>query len=354
MAMAMAMDHTHLPYWYPFKVSIWPIGAVGMVLVLAIDQVPVHHFLSTFSILSSDSQPLFSYINSTEDPFAYISHVRTELNTKPAPVMSVFSGRGPSKHEPSILKPDITAPGIAIIAAFFKDISSSFTGYDKRRIPFALLEGTSMSCPHIAGIAGLLKSLYPKWSPAAIRSAIMTTASRRSNDHQLIKDFDNATATPFAYGAGHVRPNRAMDPGLVYDLNTENYLKFLCARGYQGNKLKSFTTKPYSCPKSVSSDNFNYPSISIPLLNGTATVTRRLKNVGPPGTYRAKVIVPEGVSVSVFPETLKFEKVGREKTFKVVLESERGAKPGDLLYGWLTWSDGKHKVRSPIVVLKRV
>ncbi|KAM7279561.1 hypothetical protein ACFE04_006695 [Oxalis oulophora] len=331
-------------------------GAVGMILVNEEDTefFAEIHFLPTSSISYHNGQTLLKYINSTVNPVGYITHVRTELNVKPAPVMAAFSSRGPSHLVPSILKPDITAPGISIIAAFSGDASPTTVGYDRRRFTFLSEIGTSMACPHISGIAGLLRTLFPDWSPAAIRSAIMTTATIRNNKHELIMDATNLPATPFAFGAGHVRPNRAMDPGLVYDLSTKDYLNFLCARGYKGNNLKPFTTEPYSCPKSVSLDDFNYPSISIPLLNGTATVTRRLKNVGPPGTYSSKVTAPEGVSVLLSPETLKFEKVGQEITFKLMVKNERGAKPGDLLYGWLTWSDGKRQVRSPIVVLRRV
>lgn len=75
------------------------------------------------------------------------------------------------------LQPDITAPGVNIIAAYSEEASPSGSSFDNRRIPFNIISGTSMSCPHISGIVGLLKTLYPKWSPAAIKSAIMTTGT---------------------------------------------------------------------------------------------------------------------------------------------------------------------------------
>ncbi|TKY65279.1 serine-type endopeptidase [Spatholobus suberectus] len=106
-----------------------------------------------------------------------MSTARTLLGRKPAPVMASFSSRGPNKIQPSILKPDVTAPGVNILAAYSLFASASNLPSDPRRgFPFNVLQGTSMSCPHVAGIAGLLKTLHPDWSPAAIKSAIMTTA----------------------------------------------------------------------------------------------------------------------------------------------------------------------------------
>lgn len=72
-------------------------------------------------------------------------------------------------------QPDITAPGVNIIAAYSEAVSPTGEPFDKRTIPFNVESGTSMSCPHVSGVVGLLKTLYPSWSTAAIRSAIMTT-----------------------------------------------------------------------------------------------------------------------------------------------------------------------------------
>lgn len=169
------------------------------------------------------------------------------------------------------------------------------------------------------------------------------------NSHP-IADYTNKQATPFAYGSGHVRPTRALDPGLVYDLTTDDYLNFLCARGYNKTSIKLFRSKLYLCPKSFSYADFNYPSITVPSLNGTVTITRRLKNVGAPGTYSVRGEAPDGVSVSVEPSNLKFEKIGEEKKFKVVVKPKGEYKVKEFVFGALIWSDGKHYVRSPLVV----
>lgn len=108
-------------------------------------------------------------------PIAHITPSRTVLGTKQAPVMAAFSSKGPSSVAPEILKPDITAPGVSVIAAYTGAVSPTNEKFDPRRLLFNAVSGTSMSCPHVSGIAGLLKTRYPSWSPAAIRSAIMTT-----------------------------------------------------------------------------------------------------------------------------------------------------------------------------------
>lgn len=162
-------------------------------------------------------------------------------------------------------------------------------------------------------------------------------------------------ASPFSYGAGHINPNRAMDPGLVYDATINDYLNFLCALGYNASQISSFTEgHNYKCHKGISRSgvlNLNHPSISVPNLNGSVTVRRTLKNAGSPATYVAHVQNPSGVSISVMPNVLKFRNVGEEKSFKVRFKVEDGTKAKeDYVFGKLVWSDGKHYVRSPIAV----
>ncbi|XP_042520485.1 subtilisin-like protease SBT5.4 [Macadamia integrifolia] len=331
-------------------------GAVGMILVHKVDAdvIPSLHMLPASHLSSKEGLIVFEYINSTKAPMAYISPVTTELGTKPAPLMSAFSSRGPNVVTPEILKPDITAPGVSIIAAFSEALAPSELSSDTRRVPFATMSGTSMSCPHVAGVSGLLKTLYPHWSPAAIRSAIMTTASTRDNVRQPMLNSTNMRETPFSYGAGHVRPNRAMDPGLVYDLTPIDYLNFLCAIGYNGTSIRVFseTKLPYRCPNpAITLLDFNYPSITVPKLSGFAILTRTLKNVGSsPATYKAKIRSPSGISVLVEPKMLTFDSVGQEKTFKLTLTTKRPGYATDYVFGQLKWSDGLHHVKSQIVV----
>ncbi|KAK7372606.1 hypothetical protein VNO80_05992 [Phaseolus coccineus] len=105
-----------------------------------------------------------SHKNNSRKLAAYMTVARTYLGIKPSSIMAGFSSRGPNAVQPLILKPDITAPGVNILAAYSLATSPSNLQSDRRRIPFNVQQGTSMSCPHVAGIAGLLKTLYPLYN----------------------------------------------------------------------------------------------------------------------------------------------------------------------------------------------
>ncbi|KAJ7967873.1 Subtilisin-like protease [Quillaja saponaria] len=331
-------------------------GAVGMILCndksTGNELIADPHILPASQINYTDGLAVFAYINSTDDPLGFITDPTDQVGIKPAPFMASFSSKGPNTITPEILKPDVTAPGVNIIAAFTGSRSPTDENFDTRRTAFITESGTSMSCPHVSGVAGLLKTLHPDWSPSAIRSAITTTARTRDNRVNPMVDGSYVKATPFSYGTGHIRPNRAMDPGLVYDLTTKDYLDFLCALGYNQTMVDLFTEGPhhYQCPESVTLLDFNYPSISVPKLSGSVTVSRKVKNVGSPATYAARIREPIGVSISVEPNILKFDNIGQEKSFKLTLEAKGESLSSDYVFGGLTWTDGKHYVRSPIVV----
>lgn len=329
-------------------------GAVGMILcndkASGNEIISDAHVLPASQIDYKDGIAVFSYLGSRKDPKGYISAPASQLNTKPAPFMASFSSRGPNTVTPDILKPDITAPGVNIIAAFTEATSPTDLESDHRRTPFNTESGTSMSCPHISGIVGLLRTLHPEWSPAAIRSAIMTSARIRDNTRNAMVDQSFNKATPFSYGSGHVQPNKASHPGLVYDLTTSDYLDFLCAIGYNQTVVKLFAEdQNYMCRQGANLLDFNYPSITVTNLTTSVTVTRKLKNVGPPGTYKSRVREPLGVSVSVEPKQLKFNEVGEVKIFQMTLRPKSATSSGNV-FGELTWTDSKHYVRSPIVV----
>ncbi|CAM8957524.1 unnamed protein product [Rhodiola kirilowii] len=309
------------------------------------------HFLPASHISYQDGQTLLSYIHKSKNLSGHISKVDTEVGTKPAPAVVSWSSRGPNLINEEILKPDVIAPGVDVIAAYTDAIGPSDLPSDKRRVKFNTASGTSMSCPHVAGIAGLLKTLHPDWSPAAISSAIITTAITLDNTNNPILDLsNNKEATSFSYGAGHINPNAAADPGLVYDLTEDDYLNFLCAHKYKKKQLKQFSPKPFKCSQSVSPLDLNYPSIAVPKLKGLVTITREVKNVGTPGTYTVNVTSPPGVSVVVSPTSLRFGKAGESKKFSVSFKAVGRVSKESYVFGNLLWSDGKHYVRSTIAV----
>lgn len=329
-------------------------GGVGMILCNAPkgnDRISANIYpLPATHLTAVDGAAVFDYIKSSKSPVASI-YGRTKLNTKPAPVMALFSSQGPNSLTPDILKPDITAPGWNILAAYSEAATATGAPFDNRHVPFNIISGTSMSCPHIAGIAALLKRAYPHWSPAAIRSAIMTTATRLDNTKGAITTALLQKADPFNYGAGHVNPNKAGNPGLVYDLSVEDYYSFFCTLNYNSTQIRAVTGKEISCPAlRPKTYDLNYPSITVSKLNGSVIVKRTVTNVAEgPAIYKADVESPDGVLVSVEPQKLEFSKTGEKKSFNVTLTAIKSTVEG-YAFGSLTWKHPRYLVVSPIVV----
>jgi subtilisin family serine protease len=221
------------------------------------------------------------YVNSNKSPSGTIVFYKTTYHREEAPVLTSFSSRGPNSVSPDILKPDIIAPGLNILAAWPENLSPSGLPSDKRRTKFNLDSGTSMSCPHVSGLAALLKAVHPDWSPAALKSALMTTAYVTNNKGSPIKDSSPAgsPATPFDIGAGHVNPERAREPGLVYDISTEDYVNYLCSLNYSSSEIGVLTKTRVSCPKQIPKPgDLNYPSFSVVFFssgNASATLQER-------------------------------------------------------------------------------
>lgn len=180
-------------------------------------------------------------------------------------------------------------------------------------------------------------------------------ATTKDNSGRRIRASPLKESTPYDLGAGHIRPNRAAYPGLIYDLNTTDYLNYLCGRGYDSSRLMLFYGKPFTCPKSFSLADFNYPTITIPRIEygQSVTVSRTVTNVGSPSVYRVRIEAPPNVTVSVDPAKLKFKEKGEKKEFRVSLTlKSKTENTTDFVYeyGSLTWTNHKNRVRSPIVV----
>jgi subtilisin family serine protease len=265
-----------------------------------------------------------------------------------APSMTIFSSRGPNPVSPDIIKPDITAPGIQILAGNSPTPIGGFPGE-----LFQAIAGTSMSSPHIAGIFALLKQAHPDWSPAMARSAIMTTAYQDVKDNDRVSDAD-----PFDMGAGHVNPNgqankgSMFQPGLAYHAGLFEYAAYTC-----GEDFGVFT--PGSCDFlesiGVPSEayNLNLPSIGIAELAGTQTVTRTVTSVARESGWRdyaVSVDAPPGYDVTVSPSSFSLKR-GETATYEVTFKNV-SAPVGEWRFGSLTWRDrtGNYDVYSPIAV----
>ncbi|CAN6466236.1 unnamed protein product [Victoria cruziana] len=284
---------------------------------------------------------ILAYIKATRDSTAIISLTHDTIGKVASPKVAYFSSRGPNSLALDALKPDVAAPGVNILAA----------GPDSQS--FLFHSGTSMACPHISAVAALLKSLHPHWSPAAIKSAIVTTATvtNRYGEPITAEGGPRKIADPFDFGSGHVDPNRAANPGLVYDMGVPDYVQFLCSLGYNSFAISRLTSKGTTCGPNGSVSDLNLPSITISGLRKTTTVSRTVTNVGHVrSTYKVKVEAPSGVKVSVEPQILSFNEKAKSLTFRVTFSPVHGMQ-GDFSFGSLTWMDGKNVVRIPLVTL---
>ncbi|KAF9588807.1 hypothetical protein IFM89_016167 [Coptis chinensis] len=283
-----------------------------------------------------------------------LKFVTTKLGIKPAPQVADFSSRGPDPISPSVLKPDILAPGQDVAAAVVPNRPVTDIGIYSLATDYAIKSGTSMAAPHVAGVAALLKAIYQDWSPAAIRSAIMTTANVIDNTHSTIRDSSTGLlATPLDFGDGHINPNKAMNPGLIYDMYFQDYVEFLCSLGYTNQQMSAVIRRSqWSCRDN--SPDLNYPSFVVVASKATTfpmakNFTRVVTNVGDDNSiYLAVSEAPSGMRIHVDPNTLIFTSKGQKQGFVVSVEIDK--KDGSSTYGYLKLVDQhNHVVSSPLV-----
>ncbi|HVF61374.1 MAG TPA: S8 family serine peptidase [Thermoanaerobaculia bacterium] len=246
------------------------------------------------------------------------------LTSVAAPFIASSSGRGPLAATGDILKPDLTAPGV--------DVLAGTSPYGNGGRSFDFFSGTSMATPHVAGLAALLIQQHPDWTPMMVKSALMTTGA------QILGT--GTAASPFAQGAGQVTPNKAADPGLVYDAGFNDWLAFLCGTGQ--------LVDPGCGAIAIDPSDLNLASIAIGDLLVGQTVTRTVTNVGPAATYNAAVVAPAGFTVTVNPTALTLGS-GQSGSYTVTF-TRTTAPLNAYAFGSLTWSDGTRSVKSPLVV----
>ncbi len=248
------------------------------------------------------------------------------------------SARGPNPISRDILKPDVTAPGADILGAQTPDVANGVRGER-----YQYLSGTSMAVPQVAGIAALLREAHPEWSPAAIRSALVTTARQ-----DVVKENGTTAADPFDVGGGHVVPNHAANPGLVYEAGRDDYDAWACGAGIPRVSDEACAALAEEFPTAI--DELNLPSLAQGALVGERTVRRRVTNVGPAASYQALVSPPAGVGMSVSPATLSLGS-GETGEFAVTFTNLGLAVALDgWEFGSLTWVSGSQQVRSPVAV----
>lgn len=252
-------------------------------------------------------------------------------------VMADFSSRGPNLSEPDFVKPDLTAPGVNILAGASPDAANGIRGEY-----FQYLSGTSMAAPEVAGVAALLKEARPDWSPGTLKSALMTTART-----DVVTEDGEFLANPFDMGSGHVNANVALDPGLVYDSGLEDYQAYLCGLDdpiYPADQCNALAAAGFP----FASAQVNLPSIGVTELIPGDVITRRVTNLGPAATYTSTIDAPEGTLATVNPTSLSLG-MGESGDFSVTFDVTDA--PFDFWqFGNINWSDGTHSVNAPLAV----
>lgn len=315
-------------------------GGVGIVITAAATALDPHT-IPAVQLATANSTAVRDYV--TAQGAAATGSISLSINLPGvvAPIMASFSSRGPNLANPNILKPDITAPGVAIIASNRPSLSTT----QRNEVAAGTLippwsngslQGTSMSSPHVAGAAALLRQMHPTWSPAAVKSALTTA-------NTLVRVSGGATDTNrWGYGAGHLHPNGAIVPSLVYDAGPADYGRFLCGLGLaapagMGSCETLGTIKPW---------DLNLSSLTAAGVVVTRTLNRTVTNVGAStATFVPSASLP-GWNVEVTPASLTLAP-GQSATFGAKL-TRTSAPLNTWTFGSLSWSDGTRTVTSPL------
>lgn len=310
------------------SLAVKEAGGIGMILInpAANSLNADFHSVPTVHLQNTDYAAVHAYAASA-GATATINQATIIFNA-PAPFTAAFSSRGPLLASGDLLKPDLIAPGQDILAAVAPPGNNGKS--------FDLYSGTSMSSPHVAGLAALLMDLHPDWTPMMIKSALMTSA------YDVLDGPNTSSTVIFSQGAGHVKPNSAAEPGLVFNSGWNDWLGFLC-----GTQLPTSFCTNSGIPVLDPSD-FNSASIAIGDLAGAQTVKRTVTNVGAKGTYDVAVSGLAGFSVTVSPDVFTLNP--GQKQDLIITITRTTAALNAYTGGQLTWSGGTHSVRIPVVV----
>jgi subtilisin family serine protease len=330
------------------SLAVFQAGGSGMILYENTDDnnlLTDSHWVPSIHVDNTPGLAIKAYIASSPNPRAEIEPWEKET-WKNAPTMAYFSSRGADPVAEDIIKPDVTAPGVQIVAG-----NSPFP--DPGNVQgelFQSIAGTSMSSPHVAGLFALIKQVHPGWTPAMAKSALMTSASQKVLDNDRVSPAD-----PFGMGAGHVDPGRVrergsmFEPGLVYDAGFFEYLGFLC-------DAEASALSPDTCPflesigVPIDASDLNLASIGIGELAGSQTVTRTVTSVADRRVrWRVNVDAPVGYHVTVSPSTMTLEP-GEVASYDVTITNDGSGVIGEWSFGSLTWNGSGYDAYSPIAV----
>eukprot|EP00271_Cylindrocystis_brebissonii_P000239 TRINITY_DN10295_c0_g3_i1.p1 TRINITY_DN10295_c0_g3~~TRINITY_DN10295_c0_g3_i1.p1 ORF type:complete len:883 (-),score=107.10 TRINITY_DN10295_c0_g3_i1:793-3441(-) len=354
-------------------------GGVGVIIANSNPQMPPSRWAygapASFPIIQisyADGQALLammkaSIVNGTETAVAYMTGSELSYNQSAIPRVMDFSSRGPAfplsdtTLANDVLKPDVVAPGHEIWSAFSPLGGQTTLGASKTGQLFNIQSGTSMSAPHIAGIAAVIMQINPTFSPFAVKSAILSTASNLAVFGNGVSGIGYAdqysfnlvpatpkVQTPFDYGSGIVDPQAAADPGLVFNSNFNDYVAYL----YTVDPNQAGITGVANPGRTVRGRDLNLPTISISQLSGSTTVTRNVTRVGNgPKIWVAFVTTPvPGVLVTVTPVVFTLNKLSANQTLTFNFTVTNASSAPNFVFGNVLLSNGKYGVMMTLAV----
>jgi subtilisin family serine protease len=274
-------------------------GAAGMILsnqsAAVTDLESDNHFLPAIHV-NYNSNAVTAFVSAHTGVMA--TWASGSLAPAQADVMASFSSRGPLGD---FIKPDVTAPGVQIMAGNSPlHVFDPAAGLGPNGELYQAIAGTSMSSPHAAGVAALIKASHPSWTPGEIKSAMMT-----SSVQDVVKEDGTTPADPFDDGAGAIRANRAVDPTVVFDVSATDY--------YHTAYVQTTDTV-------LGRINLNLPSIDAPVMPGVITTTRTARNVsGHTVTLDLSATSPAGSTITLTPKKLTLAP-NQKRSFSVRIE----------------------------------
>jgi subtilisin family serine protease len=298
-------------------------GAAGMVLYntsgTAQGVSPDNHHLPAIHIDGPEGDKLVSYLATHTDIQATFTGGKAKKTQ--TDVTASFSSRGGSSQAHGISKPDIAGPGVTILAGNTEEPCDPETKPDEL---FTIMQGTSMASPHIAGAGALLKQLNPTWTPGQIKSALMTTALTK----KVVKDDGRTAAGPFEVGSGRIDLQKAVKPGITFDT--------------AGDEFNTHKNDLW---------NVNYPSIYVPNLSGTVTVTRTAHSeLVSSSKWKASIQAPSDLAISVTPDSFTIPANGDVPLSITINVSS--VPSGQVRHATLFIKSGSYRAQIPLTIVK--
>ncbi len=252
----------------------------------------------------ADGQLLKVWLNDCSDCRTSITGSNREVNPFFGDVLASFSSRGPNPSVPGILKPNLSAPGVDILAA----TADSTPGPD-----YEFMSGTSMSAPHVAGAVALLRQLHPDWSVSEINSALSTTANAI-----MLKEDEVTPADPLDMGTGRIQVDQAAWAGLVLN---ETSVNFAAADPELGGNPSALNLASAASDACFGQCNF------VRTVRSTLAVS---------ATWTARVQSSPGMTLTVSPNSFSLAP-GATQTFTISADV-RTAAIGDYRFGRVTFA----------------